>query len=101
MFAYGEASGNFDEWLVVQNPGTRPVRFSVTALVGQRLPVEGLADLEVPAAGRLAVRLGDHIERGALALLVEADGPVVVERDVYGVGRPVLSALVGIPVAGD
>lgn len=97
--AVGETSGATDEWIVVHNPGTAERRFSIVALAGgQLLPIEGLQDLRVPAAGRVAARLGDHVQRGPLPIVVAADGGVVVERDLYGVGRTLVAATVGLPL---
>jgi hypothetical protein len=99
LFAAGETSFRTDEWLVVRNPGRRQVTVSVLALAGGiRLPVESLQDVVVPAGGRVAIRIGDHIQRFPLPLLVRATGKVVVERDVYGVGRVGVSTVLGIPL---
>ena len=98
-FPMGEASRNTDQWIVIYNPGARPVTVSVIALAnGQRLPIEGLQDRSLDPAGRLALRLGDHINRRPLPVVVEATGAVVVERDVYGVDRTGVSTIIGIPV---
>ena len=95
----GEASGNTDEWVVVHNPSPEAVSVSVTALAGgQVLAVEGLQDLDVAPGERLAVRLGDHIKRSPLPLLVEATGDVVVERDLYRVGSTGITTIIGIPL---
>ena len=72
VFPVGEANGNTDEWIVVHNPGTRTLHVSVAALAGgQRLPIEELQDLTIKPAGRLALRLGDHISRSPLPILVQ------------------------------
>ncbi|HEX4905463.1 MAG TPA: hypothetical protein VFU93_08425 [Acidimicrobiales bacterium] len=95
----GEASGNTDEWVVVHNPSAEPVTVSVTALAGgQLLAVEGLQDLDIAPGERIAVRLGDHIRRSPLPLLVEATGDVVVERDLYRVGATGITTIIGIPL---
>ncbi|MCU1381036.1 MAG: hypothetical protein JWN29_4019 [Acidimicrobiales bacterium] len=99
VFPIGEANVNTDEWIVIHNPGAQRRTVSVVALAnGQRLPIEGLQDLRIGPAGRLALRLGDHISRTPLPVVVEADGPVVAEREAYAVGRLGLSAIIGIPV---
>lgn len=98
VFPVGEANVNTDEWIVVHNPGARRLRVSVVALAnGQRLPVEGLQDRTIGPAGRLAFRLGDHVNRTPLPILVVATGDVVAERDAYAVGRIGLSTIIGIP----
>ena len=98
VFGAGAANDAQDEWLVAFNPGNAPTHLSVTAmLTGHVLPVEGLQQLEIGAGERLAMRLGDHLTRGDLMLTLDADGPVVVERDLYRVGGPGISASLGIP----
>ena len=98
VFPAGEATERTDEWIVVQNPGATAVHVSIAALVlGARLPIEDLQDLRIAPAGRIALRLGDHISRTPLPVIVTADGPVVAERDAYGVFRTGLSTIIGIP----
>ena len=98
VFPAGEAGPRTDEWVVVQNTTAKTVTLSVLGLAdGVRLPIEDLQDLSVPAGGRLALRLGDHIQRSPLPILVQASGPVAVERDAYGVGRVGVSIVLGIP----
>jgi uncharacterized protein DUF5719 len=83
-FASGAADATWDEWVVVQNPGLRPARLSVTALAaGQRLAVDGLQDRVLAPGQRTAFRLGEHIQRPDLPLVVTGSQPVVVERDLY------------------
>jgi hypothetical protein len=99
VFALGEADEAWDEWIVVQNAGSRTVTFSVTALAnGQRVGVEGLQDLEVPAGQRRAVRLGEHISRADLPVVVEASGPVAIERDMYRAKGLALMMTLGTPL---
>lgn len=99
MLPLGEASGNTDEWVVVQNPTADDLRVSVAALAGGRvIDVEGLQDLPIGAGGRVALRIGDHIQRSPLPLLVTATGDVVVERDLYRVGSTGITTIIGIPL---
>lgn len=99
VFADGRATGSVDEWIVVLNPGSTARTVSLFGLVGgQRLPIADLQDLKVKPFGRLALRLGDHIERDELAVLVSADGPVTAERGLYAVGATGMSAAIGIPL---
>lgn len=98
-FALGEASAATDEWIVVQNPGEVEVTFSVLALArGQELGIEGLQDLVVPPAGAVELRLGDHLQRTPLPIVVRGDGDLVVERDIYGVRRTGVSTVIGVPL---
>ena len=99
LFAAGEANTNTDEWMVLQNPGTTSVTVSLLALAdGFQLPIEDAHDLTVPPNGRLAVRLGDHITRSPLPLLVVSSGPVVAERDAFALKRAGVSAVAGVPL---
>lgn len=97
--AVGSTSPTVDEWVIVQNPGSSSATVSFTALAdGQRLPVEGLQNVVVPAGRRLAFRLSDHIKRDVLPLVVSSSRAVVVERALYNVGAPGLSSSLGIPL---
>jgi hypothetical protein len=99
MFANGEADDIWDEWLVVQNPTNRPITFSLTALAaGQRLALDGLQDLQLDAGQRRAVRLGEHVKRKDLPVVVDATGPVVVERDLYRANGIGMSMVIGTPL---
>lgn len=96
--AAGAATEDSDEWLVVHNPSSRPARLSVTALAGQQLAVEGLQRVTVPAGRRMSFRLGDHIQRPELPLLIESSVPIVVERAVYRVGAIGTTGTMAIPL---
>ena len=100
VFADGRADATLAEWLVLMNPSAdRRVRVKVTALAqGQPLAIDGLQNLELGAGGRLAVELGQHVNRADLTLLVEADGAVVAERGLYAASGPGLSLSRGVPL---
>jgi hypothetical protein len=71
----------------------------VTALAkGQRVGLDGVQDVEVPAGQRRSVRLGDHIKRADLPIVVDATGPVAVERDLYQVKGLSLIMSIGTPL---
>lgn len=99
LLAGGSAAPTVDEWVVIYNPGPAGVRVSVTGLTGGgTVTVGGLQDLSVASGRRLAVRINDHAPNLNQALEVEASANVVVERDLYGVGQPGLSAVPGVPL---
>jgi hypothetical protein len=102
-FPGGGTSAERDEFLTVLNESLdEPVTFRVVALAnGQLLSIEGLQDVEVAPGGRVAIRLGDHVEREDLPLVVTADGPIVAERGLYRVGGDGLSQAIGIPLGED
>jgi hypothetical protein len=98
LLAAGAATSLIDQWVVVENPGRRAVQLSMTVLAGgQPLAIDGLQDVSVGAGRRQAFRIGDHIERADLSLVVEATGPVLVERTLYRVNGLGISATIGIP----
>lgn len=100
LFPAGAATPALDEWVILLNPGTRTARVSLGALAGgQLVAVDGLGAVEVAPGRRVALRIGDHIKRDPLPFVVRASAPIVAERALYVVGRPGMSAAVGIPLA--
>jgi hypothetical protein len=102
-FPGGGTSAERDEYVTLFNTSsTATVTFSVSGLAGgQQLAIEGLQDLRLVPGGRTVIRLGDHVQREDLALLITADGAVVAERGLYRVGGDGLSQAIGIPLADD
>ena len=100
VFAVGGASGELDETVVVQNPGTRPAQVSFTGLAaGRRLAIDGLQRLTIPPGRRLAVRIAEHATRAQLPLVVRSSRPVLAERSLHHPGATGLSMTMGIPLA--
>jgi hypothetical protein len=82
--AAGQADDSSDAWLVLQNPGGRASRITVTLLDdGVATVPPAFRGVEVGARQRRALRLTDTVRKGPTALLVTSDQPVVVERDIY------------------
>lgn len=99
VLAGGGSTESLDEWVVVQNVGTSEATVDIFALAeGRLLPVDGLQDASVPAGRRQVFRLGDHIKREELALLIDSSVPVVIERALYRVGGPGISTAIGVPL---
>ena len=99
LFSAGGASPASDELIVVQNPG--PGRASVTLgglAGGQEVAMEKLRDVTIEPGRRQAFRLGEHLRRSPLPVLVRSTAPVVAERVGYSVGKPGRSAAIGIPL---
>lgn len=96
----GPVKEELDEYLVFLNLGEEVVTYRVRGFsAGQTLAVQGLQDGTVEPGGRAVIRLGDHVDRADLAVMVTADGPIVAERDLYRVGGLGLSMSMGIPLA--
>jgi hypothetical protein len=101
-FPGGGPTDERDEYLVLLNLADAPVTYNVTGFsAGQTLAIQDLQQQTIPAGGRTVIRLGDHIARGDLALVVTADGPIVAERGLYRVGGGGISMAIGIPLARD
>lgn len=102
-FPGGGTSAERDEFLTLFNASDEDtVTYSITALAGgQDLAVQGLQDVELAPGARTTIRLGDHIEREDLALVVAASGAIVAERGLYRVGGDGISQAMGIPLAVD
>jgi hypothetical protein len=98
LFAAGAANAAQDEWLVAFNPGASPTHLTVTALLsGDAMTVDSLGDVLVPPGQRVALRLNDHLSRGDLVVNVDADTPVVIERDLFRIKGLGASASLGVP----
>lgn len=99
VLAAGGTTSQVDEWVTVVNPGAEALTVSIIGLAdGRLLPLSELQDVEVAPAGRLAVQLGNRVQRDPLPVVVEASGPVVVERTLHRSGQAGISASMGIPL---
>jgi hypothetical protein len=104
IFPGGGVTDERDEFLTLFNPSDDDiVRFSVTALAdGQTIAVQDLQNLEIAPGTRRSIHLTEHVDnRERLPLVVEADGPIVVERGLYRVQGRGISLSMGIPLAVD
>jgi hypothetical protein len=95
-FAAGEPDPAVEEWITILNPGRAPVAASVTALADEPVRPPALQRLQVPAGGRLQVRLADQLPRPVTAVVVQASAPVVVERDLYRLLGPGRAMTMGV-----
>jgi hypothetical protein len=102
-FPGGGPTDEVDQWMTLVNlSNDEAVTASISGFGGGRLvPYADLQEIDVPPAGRVEIRLGDHANRPRLPLVVEASGPVVTERGLYQVDGFGLSNSVGIPLAQD
>lgn len=98
VLATGPEAGQVVERLVVHNPGVDPVRFSLTALSsGSPIAVAALQAMELGPAERRVLDLAGSLEGSPLPLVVEADGDVVVERDLSPAVNPGIATVIGVP----
>lgn len=98
-FAAGATTEANDQWLNIVNLDTEVLaQISVKAYAGgQMIDVSELQDVELPAGDRLDIRLGEHISREDLALVVTSTEPIVVERAMYRTSDRGVSNSVGVP----
>ena len=97
--AAGAATPAIDEWIVLQNVSARPATVSIVGLAdGQEVKIEGLQGLRVPAGARRAYRLGDHVQRDPLPVVVRSSTPVVVERALFNPTGAGVNETMGIPL---
>ena len=86
-------------WIVLYNPGSTPVRASVTGL-GSSANLPGVGFQIVGPGKRVAVRLGHGFKSFDQAVEVDATGPLYVESDVYGQdGTPGIGLALGVPLS--
>ncbi len=99
----GIVKGEREEFLTVFNASSEEiVTFSVAPFAGgRRFAPSGLQGLEIPPGGRVTVRLSEHTNLERLAVVVQADGPVVAERGLYRINGRGISQSMGIPLAVD
>lgn len=102
-FAGGGPTEGRDEFLVLVNlDNDKAVTYSVTGLAGgQTIAIQGLQAQTIEPGGRAVIRLGDHLARDVLPVVVAANGPIVAERGLYRIGGGGMSQAMGIPLDRD
>ncbi len=98
VFPVGESSETVRESLVVQNPGTKAVTFSVFTIAdGVRSELSAFQNRELKPGGRLNLALYDQIRLAKLPLIVEATAPLVAERSLDSMTAVGASWVMGVP----
>ena len=104
LAAAGTANADVSEYLVLMNPAAEGIaRVSVAAASPtQQLVISGLEDVEVPAQGRVAIDLGQYLNRDELLLVIDASAPIVAERGLYPVAGGLTASILlpSAPTAG-
>ncbi|HWH34799.1 MAG TPA: DUF5719 family protein [Acidimicrobiales bacterium] len=99
LLAAGDLGNVGGDRVSVFNPGPGAVRLSVRAQAGAReVTVAGLEAVELAPGSHRQFDVGDLADGPPRPLVVEADGPVVVERDLSPAADPGISTLLGIPL---
>lgn len=97
--AAGAADENTEQWVVVQNPGSRPARVTLNLLAeGSAGPVGTFSNIEVLPGQRKAFRVNDALRRPTTPLLVTSTEAVLVERDLYRLRAPGMGMSTAIPL---
>jgi hypothetical protein len=101
-FAAGGVSASLDEWIAVINEAPRAVTVDLTTIDGSSLGfLSGLNGVRIPRGGRRVFRIADHGATAETPLVVNATGPVVVERSTYRNGGTGASAVMGTVLSTD
>jgi len=96
--AEGCTAGGTETWVLVQNPGTSPVRIKLDLQVGSGR-LGGPTDT-IPPRSRRSYNLADYVTTYDVATTVTASAPVVCERAMYGGGREWATDSAGISTPG-
>jgi hypothetical protein len=100
-FAAGGTSAG-DEYIAIVNEAAAEVTVSVTTTdVSSLLSLPGLGQLKVPRGARRVFRIQDHGGKPEQPLIVNASGPVVVERTIYRPTGTGASASMGAVLSTD
>jgi hypothetical protein len=98
LLAAGSPGPSLAESLAVYNPGTTAVDVSVAQLDGEVTDISGLAGATLPPGRRLVVPIDDRSRAFNRALVIDATGNVIVERDLTRVNGVGIDATLGIPL---
>ncbi len=98
--AEGCTGGDFETWVLVQNPGTSAVTVDLTFMTGSG-PVNGPQDYSIAAGSRHTFRVNDYVTDWDVSTMVTAGGGrVICERAMYGGNRTWGHDSVGVTTPG-
>ena len=83
LFAEGYTGGEFDTYLLLQNPGSSPAQATLTYMKGDDVVVQ--QDVVIQAHSRFTVHVDElpGLEQAEFSTLVESEAPLVAERAMY------------------
>ena len=79
--AEGASAGDFETWVLVQNPGDTPVKIDIDFMTGSGMMQGPIRT--IPPYTRRSFNVGDTVNSYEVSTKVAADGPVICERAVY------------------
>ncbi len=101
-FATGGSSPAQEQFIAISNEADREVTVSITTPDGSGLTtLPNLSAVKIPRGARKAFRLADFNGKPQMPLIVNASGPVVVERSIYKLNGLGASASMGIVLSTD
>ncbi len=83
--AEGCTGGDYETYILVQNPGSEPAQVTLTFMTGEG-PMEGPAET-LPPRTRKTWAVNDYVTSWDVSTKVTSDVPVIAERAVYWGGR--------------
>ena len=81
--AEGCTAGDFDTWILVQNPGPDAVTVDLTFMTGAG-EVPGPQDEMIAAGSRRSFSVDAYVDDYDVSTKVESTGAVICERAMYG-----------------
>jgi hypothetical protein len=84
--AEGCTGGDFETWVLVQNPGDTEVTVDLTFMTSTG-PMSGPQDFPIPANSRQSFNVNSYVTDYNVSTKVEASGDVICERAMYGGNR--------------
>ncbi len=84
--AEGATAGDFETWVLVQNPNATAVTVDVDFMTGAGA-VPGPQDVSIPANSRKTFKANDSVTDYNVSTMVTADMPVICERAMYDTAR--------------
>lgn len=101
-FAAGGTSPQMEQYVSILNEADRDVTITVTTPVDDELAaLPNLSQVRLKRGARLSFRLADHNGQPEMPLIVNASGPVVVERTNYRQGATGAAASMGVVLSTD
>jgi hypothetical protein len=83
--AEGCTEGNFETWVLVQNPNNERVRATLTFMTNRG--IAGTKELDLAPNSRQSWKVNDSVIAWDVSTKVTATKPVIAERAVYGWNR--------------
>ena len=84
--AEGCTGGDFETWVLVQNPGNEEAKVTLTFMTSTGKK-DGPKDFLIPKGSRHSFRVNDYVNDYDVSTMVKSNKPVICERAMYGGNR--------------